>query len=70
MGKFHRYSRGVRRLFHVPLRFAAIGGVYDSRVQDLFANDSQNAYLTGVPRRAFARKFKDDPLCRSRLSRR
>ena len=41
MGKFQRVTRGLRRLFHVWLCFAAIDRAYDSVLQDLFANGSQ-----------------------------
>ena len=40
MGKFQRVTRGLRRLFHVRLRFAAIDRAYGSVLQDLFENRS------------------------------
>ena len=40
MGKFQRVTRGLRRLFHVSLCFAAIDRAYGSESQDLFENHS------------------------------
>jgi hypothetical protein len=49
MGKLQRVTRGLRRLFHVWLCFAAIDRAYGSVLQDLFANGSQSTYLLPAP---------------------
>jgi len=48
MGKFHHITRGLRRLFHVSLRFAAMDCAYGSDLQELFENRS---HLSGFGRR-------------------
>ena len=47
MGKFQRVTRGLRRLFHVRLRFAAIDRAYGSVLQDLFENRSHLHHIGG-----------------------